>query len=193
MIEDVSGKFWIPMLVSGSNRTSRFVQTIKEYTMLRKMIPLCMTVVFAVLFAVAVSAEEAVKATAPVDGVVAADTVSEPSCGGCIDPKVVFGKRLVVLRKTLRIRTPAQCDPQTDDAGELVRIPAFKKLQHGFAKTRVWVGKPCGCEGACECVKPVTCTCPKTCPDQWVSFPAYKKGLFSLRSVEAWKPVPACH
>ncbi|MDR2705688.1 MAG: hypothetical protein LBC02_07910 [Planctomycetaceae bacterium] len=168
--------------------------------MLRKMISLCVVAVLAVFFAVNVSADEAVKATAPVDGVVAVEAVPDSPCD-CVDSRLVFGKKLFVLRKTLRpvpcvhvqpveIVVPEECVVPVD----LVRIHAFKKLHHGFVPTHVWVEKQCGCNEQCECVKPTNCGCPKTCPVvQWVSFPAYKKGLCGLRSVEAWKPVPACH
>ncbi|MDR2440088.1 MAG: hypothetical protein LBE12_12070 [Planctomycetaceae bacterium] len=167
--------------------------------MLRKMISFCI-VVFAVFFAVNISADEAVKATAPVDGVVVAEVAPESPCG-CVDSRLIFGKRLLSPRKTLRFFEPAPCVLQTETVvveetvvpRDLVRIPAFKKLQHGFAKTHVWVEKQCGCQEQCECVKPTNCGCPKTCPVQWVPFPAYKKGFFSLRNVEAWKPVPVCH
>ncbi|MDR1271108.1 MAG: hypothetical protein LBK82_16460 [Planctomycetaceae bacterium] len=168
--------------------------------MLKKMIPLCVTVALVVFFVANVSADEAVKATAPVDGVVAVEAVPASPCG-CADSRLVFGKRLLSPRKTLRCLEPVQCVPQTEIVvpeetvvpAELVQISAFKKLHHGFAKTHVWVEKQCGCKEQCKCVKPANCGCPKTCPVQWVSFPAYKKGLLGFRSVEAWKPVPACH
>ncbi|MDR3199256.1 MAG: hypothetical protein LBU34_15420 [Planctomycetaceae bacterium] len=166
--------------------------------MLRQMISLCI-VVLAVFFAVNISADEAVKATAPVDGVVAVEAVPESPCG-CADSQIVFGKRLLSLRKTLRFVEPAPCVQQAEVAvpaeivvpADLVRIPAFKKLHYGYTKTHVWVEKPCGCKEQCECAKPANCACPKTCAVQWVSFPAYKKGIIGFRSVEAWKPVPAC-
>ncbi|MDR0609645.1 MAG: hypothetical protein LBG58_06000 [Planctomycetaceae bacterium] len=172
--------------------------------MLRKMIPFCVVAVLAVFYAVNISADETVKATAPVDGVVAAEAVSDAPCG-CVDSRLVFGKKPFVLRKTLRFHEPVPCvqvqpvevavPEEYVVPADLVRISAFKKLHHGFAKTHVWVEKQCGCKEQCECVKPANCGCPKTCPVQWVSFPAYKKGLlpFSLRSVEAWKPVPVCN
>jgi hypothetical protein len=170
--------------------------------MLKKMIPFCAVAVLAVFYAVQVSADEAVKATAPVDGVVVSEAVPDSPCG-CVDSRLVFGKRPLVLRKTLRFHEPVPC-VQVQPAEivvpteivvpadlDLVRIPAFKKLHHGFAKTHVWVEKQCGCQEQCECVAPVNHGCLKTAPVQWVAFPAYKKGLFGLRSVEAWKPIPA--
>ncbi|MDR2754736.1 MAG: hypothetical protein LBC20_03430 [Planctomycetaceae bacterium] len=165
--------------------------------MLKQMISLCI-VVLAVFFAANVLADEAVKATAPVDGVVAVEVVSESPCS-VVDSRFAFGKRLFSFRKTPCFFEPAPCVQQTEIVvseepvipTDLVRIPAFKKLHHGFAKTHVWVAKSCDCQKQCECAKPVNCGCPKTCPVQWVSFPAYKKG-FGFHSVEAWKPVPAC-
>jgi hypothetical protein len=168
--------------------------------MLKKMISLCVVAVVAVFFAVNVSADEAVKATAPVDGVVAVESAPDTSCS-CVDSPLVFGKRLLALRKTLRFHEPVPCvqvqpveiaaPAEAVVPDNLVRISAFKKLHHGFAKTHVWVEKQCGCKDQCECVKPTTGDCSKSCPVQWVSFSAYKKTLlpFGFRSVEAWKPV----
>ncbi|MDR2115076.1 MAG: hypothetical protein LBP87_01720 [Planctomycetaceae bacterium] len=169
--------------------------------MLRKMISLSV-VVFAVFFALnALAADEAVQATAPVDGVVAVEAVPASPCG-CADSRFVLGKRLLSFRKALRCFEPAQGVEQTEVAvsepaeavipAELVRISAFKKLHHNFAKTHVWVEKSCDCKKQCECSKAADSGCSKTSSVQWVSFPAYKKGILGFRSVEAWKPIPAC-
>ncbi|MDR0337820.1 MAG: hypothetical protein LBI18_12090 [Planctomycetaceae bacterium] len=169
--------------------------------MLKKMISLCVVVVLVAFFAVQISAEEAVQATAPVDGVVVAEAVNESPCG-CAGSRLAFGKGLFAFRKTLRCCEPVPCvrvqpveivEPEEVVPTDLVRISAFKKLRHGFVKTHVWVEKQCCCKKQCECVKPTTCGCPKTCSVQWVSFPAYKKfAPCGFRCVEAWKPVPAC-
>jgi hypothetical protein len=171
---------------------------IRSTLMLRIMISFCVVAVFTVLFTANISADETVKVTAPVDGVLAVEAVPDSSCD-CVDSRHVFGKKQFAFRKTLRFHEPAPCVHSAEIAvpeeivvpTDLVRISAFKKLHHGFVKTHVWVEKQCGCKEQCECVKPTNYGCPQTTPIQWVSFPAYKKGLlpFSLRSVEAWKPV----